>query len=140
MIQKDHPQPNQEAIEALKAATRQVVQPAPRNENPGSPTVASSVAHRAPGEPKQKLQSMPASENFAEAFVQKLTSIEKETAEVDEEMANVEKLWSSLVEKKKQLENRRNELTKVKDKITTLNKEMDDVLSKELGVRNYLVL
>jgi len=65
---------------------------------------------------------------FAEEFVQKLTSIEKEKAAVDEEMANVEKLWSSLVEKKKTLENRRNELIKIKDRLKELDKEMSSVL------------
>ena len=68
---------------------------------------------------------------FAEEFVQKLTSIEKETAEVDEEIAKAEKLWASLAEKKKQLEARRNELTKVKDKLKELNKEMSDVLKSQ---------
>jgi len=67
---------------------------------------------------------------FAEEFVQKLVSIEREKAAVDEEMAKVEKLWSGLVEKKKQLEARRNELTKVKDKLNELDKEMNDVLGK----------
>ena len=65
---------------------------------------------------------------FAEEFVQKLASIEREKAAVDEEMANMEKLWSSLTEKKKRLETRRNELIKVKDKLKELDKEMSDTL------------
>lgn len=66
---------------------------------------------------------------FAEEFVQKMASIERKKAAVDEEIAKAEKLWSSLAEKKKTLESRRNELIKVKDKLTVLNKEMDNVLS-----------
>ncbi|GEM_PF-2368196 len=68
---------------------------------------------------------------FAEEFVQKLAFIEQETAAVDEEMAKVEKLWSSLVEKKQQLEARRSGFVKVKDKLKELDKEMSDVLKSQ---------
>lgn len=122
MIPNDHPQSNPEAIEALKAATRQVVQPTPSNDE----------------NPKQKLESMPASETFAEAFVRKITSVEQEKAKiekeqlvVEQELARVEKFQSSLTEKKKQLENRKTELIKVKDKLKELDKEMSDVLKSQ---------
>ena len=135
MVENDHPQSNQGAIEALKAATRQVVQPASRNGNPDSPIVMNPVADTARGESKQKLQSMRTHENFAEAFVKKITSVEQEKAKieqeqlvVDQELARVEKLQSDLTEKKKQLEQRRNELTQVKDKLTALDKEMSEAL------------
>lgn len=129
MVEKDHPQSNPGVIEALKAATRQVVQLAPDNE------------------PKQKPQSTPASvlssfgeakpvfENFAEAFIKKITSVEQEKAKieqeqlvVDQELSRVEKLQTDLFEKKKQLENRRNELIQVKDKLTALDKEINKLL------------
>jgi predicted transcriptional regulator len=127
MIPNDQPQSNSEAIEALKAATRQVVQPTPSNdENPRSPTAASRMTH---------LESMPASKTFTEAFVRKITSVEQEKAKiekeqlvVEQELARVEKLQLSLTEKKKQLENRTTELIKVKDKLEELDKEMSDVL------------
>lgn len=140
MVQNDHLQFNSEAIEALKAATRQVVESAPRNENPGSPTMTSPVADTARGEPKQKLQSMPASENFAEAFMRKITSVEQEQPVVEQELDRIEKLQSDLTEKKQQLENRRNELTKVEDKLKELDKEMSDVLKTRKGwgiLKNY---
>ena len=92
MVENDHPQSNSEVIEALKAATRQVVHPVKGiasngvqpAENFGSPVVVTSpVAHTARGELKQKSQSTLVSENFAEEFVKKLASIEQEKAEVD---------------------------------------------------------
>ncbi len=135
MIQQDHPQSNPGAIEALKAATRQVVQPAPRDEHSGSPDHMNPVAPTARGESKQKLQSMPASANLAEAFVRKITSVEQEKAKieqeqlvVEQELARVEKLQSGLTEKKKQLENRRGKLINVKDKLTALDREISEVL------------
>lgn len=110
MVENNPPQSNPGAIEALKAATRQVVQP-----TPGS-------------EPKQKLESMPASETFADAFVRKITSVEQEKAKIEKEQLVVEqeldrvgKLQSGLIERKKQLDNRRNELTTVKDKLKELD-------------------
>jgi len=68
---------------------------------------------------------------FAEEFIQKLTSIEQEKAAVDEEMSKVENLWSSLIEKKKQLKVRIDELTNVKDKLQELDKEMNKVLKSK---------
>ncbi len=145
MVQNDHLQSNPGAIEALKAATRQVVHPIRGDasngvqpaENPGSLAMTSPAAPTARGEPKQKPQLMPASGNFAEVFVRKITSIEQEKAKiekeqlvVEQELSRVEKLQSDLTEKKKQLENRRNELIQVKDKLTALDKEMTDFLSK----------
>lgn len=136
MVQQDHPQSNPGAIEALKAATRQVGQPAPRDEHFGSPTVESPVTHTARGEPKQKLQSKPAaSANFAEAFVRKITAVEQEKAKieqeqlvVEQELARVLKLQSGLTEKKQQLEQRRNGLIHVKDKLSALDKEINEML------------
>ena len=104
------------AIEMLKAARNQVIQ---------ADKGGSAFENMARGQnpiPRQ------APNKFAEEFVQKLASIEKEKAAVDEEMAKVENLWSSLAEKKKTLENRRNELIKVKDKLKELDKEMSNVL------------
>lgn len=136
MAQRDHLRSDPGVIEALKAATRQVVQPAPHDEHSGSPTMANPVATR--GEPKQKPQSMPAPETFAEAFVRKITSveqekaaIEKEQVAVDQEIDRVLKLQTGLTEKKEQLENRRNELIKVKDKLKELDKEMSNVLTPQ---------
>ena len=120
-MQNDHSQSNPGVIEALKAATRQVRQPAPRDEQFDLP--------------KQKPQPMTVFENFAEAFVKKITSveqekvaIEKEQLVVEQELSRVEKLHTDLIEKKKQLETRRNELIKIKDKLTALDKEMSDAL------------
>lgn len=117
MVQKDHPQFNLGAIEVLKAATRQVIQPTPNNENSG------------------ESQSIPASLNFVEAFVGKITSIEQEKAKIekeqlviDQELARIEKLQLGLIEKKKQLEQRRNELIQVKNKLITLDKEISEVI------------
>ena len=112
---------NSGAIDALKAATHQVRQPAPRDEQFDSP--------------KQKPQPMPVFENFAEAFIKKITSveqerdkIEKEQLVVEQELSRVEKIHTDLLEKKKQLENRRNEFIKVNDKLKELDKEMSDAL------------
>lgn len=142
MVEKN-PQSNPGAIEALKAATRQVGQSAAIDENPGSPTVTYTARGDRPtlarppvgSEPKQKPQSMPASETFAEAFVRKITSVEQEKAEiekeqlaVDQELNRAEQLRLRLIEKKKQLENRRNELITVKDKLIALDEELSKVL------------
>jgi len=121
MIENDHLQSNSGAIEALKAATRQVRQPAPRDEQFDLP--------------KQKPQPMTVFENFAEAFARKITSveqekvaIEKEQLVVEQELSQVEKLHTDLIEKKKQLENRKNELEQVKDKLAVLDKEISEAL------------
>jgi hypothetical protein len=136
MVQQDHSQSNPGVIETLKAATRQVGQPSPRDEHFGSPTVESPVAHTARGEPERKLQSMPvASANSAEAFVRKITAVEQEKAKieqeqlvVEQELARVKKLQLGLTEKKQQLEQRRNGLVRVKDKLSALDKEINEIL------------
>ncbi|MDP3043369.1 MAG: hypothetical protein Q8N21_03125 [bacterium] len=104
-----NPQFDPKTIETLKAARNQVVQVNKVREN----------------------FSNGASNKFAEEFVQKLASIERETAAVDEEIVKMEKIWLNLIEKKKQLENRRNELSKVKDKLKELDKEMSDALKSQ---------
>lgn len=133
MNQSNYPKSNPEAIEVLKAATRQVAQPAPRNEYSGSPTETNPAAR---SEPKQKPQSIPASANFAETFVRKITSIEQEKTKIEkeqlavqQELDRVQKFQSDLTEKKKQLEQRRNELIQVKDQLTALDKEISEVLN-----------
>ncbi len=117
-MNQQYQQLDSKAIEALKAARNQVIQADKRrNED-------ANINKENPA-PKQVYNK------FAEEFVQKLASVEKEKAAIDEEMANVEKLWSSLVEKKKKLEGRRNELIKVKDKLQELDKEMSNVLKSQ---------
>ena len=116
-----YPQPDPKTIETLKAARNQVIQADPVRKSQFSNGASKSEDPS----PKQ------AHNKFAEEFVQKLASIEQEKAAVDEEMAEVEKLWSSLVEKKKTLENRRNELIKVKDRLEELDKEMNNVLRSQ---------
>lgn len=135
MIQTDQPKFNPDAVAALKAATRQVVQPAaPNIVNFGSPT-ASLVVKTDPGESKQTLQPSHPHKNFAEAFVGKITSVEQATAKieqerlvVEQELDRVEQLQSDLIAKKKQLENRSQELITVKDKLTALDKELSEAL------------
>lgn len=134
MIQQEQGKSNPGTIEALKAATRQVVQLAPRKENFSSPTVTSPVAAVVVGKPRQKSQPM-SYENFAEAFVEKITLVEQERAKiekeqfvVDQELGRLEKIQSDLTEKKKQLETKSYELIKVKDKLKELDKEMSDTL------------
>ena len=121
-----NPQFDLKVIETLKAARNQVIQadkgPLRSRESEASGSAAKSMAGGQNPIPRQ------AHNKFAEEFVQKLASVEQEKAAVDEEMAKVEKLWSGLVEKKKTLENRRNELIKVKDKLKELDKEMSNVL------------
>jgi|GEM_PF-6096429 len=128
---------NSATIAALKAATLQVARPASSEANFDSPIVMSLVAPTIPGGHKQKsqFQSTPASENFAEAFVGKITSVEQEKVEiekeqlvVDQELSRAEQLRLDLITKKKQLENRRNELIAVKDKLAALDKELSEVL------------
>jgi len=110
--QSIHQQFNADSIDVLKAASNQVIREETK-ETPKAPAL---------GLDKQE-------EGLAERFTQKLILIEKEKKLVDQEMAKIEKVWSSLVEKKKQLEKRREGLVKVKDKLTSLNKEMDAVLN-----------
>lgn len=110
---------DQKTIETLRVASSQVTQ-ADRS-NGGNTTIKRN----------QNLDPKQAHNQFAEEFVQKLTSLEREQAMIEEEMVNVEKLWSSLVEKKKALENRRNELIKIKDRLKELDKEMSDVLKSQ---------
>ncbi len=108
-------------IETLKAASNQVTQADPIRKSQSSNGASKSEDPS----PKQ------AHNKFAEEFVQKLAAIEQKKAAVDEEMAEVENLWSSLVEKKKTLESRRNELIKVKDKLIELDKEMNNALRSQ---------
>lgn len=135
MIQTDQPKFNPDAIAALKAATRQVVKPAPSVADFGLPVVNPVVQTSDSGESKQKLQSRRPPENFAEAFVQKITSVEQATAEIeqeqialDQELSRVEQLRSDLIAKKKQLENRSHELIIIKDKLAILDKELTEAL------------
>lgn len=135
MIQTEQSKFNPTVIEALKAATRQVVQPESSVANFGSPTVSSVFQTTASGALKQKIQSRRSSENFAEAFVGKITSVEQAIAEikqeqlvVDQELSTVEQRQLDLIVKKKQLENRSNELITVKDKLNALDKELSEVL------------
>ncbi len=111
---------DQKTIETLKAARNQVMQ---------APLKAVPLTGQADSRNESPKQAQfPMRNKFAEEFIQKLASIEQKTAAVEEEMAKVEKFWSTLVEKKKQLETRRSELTKVKDKLKELDKEMGDAL------------
>lgn len=118
---------DQKTIETLKAARNQVMQADPIPEQArygagksgGESTNVNRGQNPSPKQPHNK---------FAEEFVQKLASIEQEKTAVDEEMAKVEKLWASLVDKKKQLEARRNELLKLQDKLKELDKEMSNAL------------
>lgn len=137
MIQTDQLKFNPDAIAALKAATRQVVQSEPSATNFGSPAmspVVQTTDHD--GKSKQKLQSKAHPPgDLAEAFVEKITSVEQAIAEieqeqlvVDQELSRVEQLQSDLIAKKKQLENRSHELITVKDKLTALDKELSEVL------------
>lgn len=103
MSQSIYQQPDPKIIETLKAARNQVVQ-ADKSEGENT-NVIDSGQNPSPKQARNK---------FAEEFIQKLTSIEKEIAEIDEEMAK--------------LKARKNELTKVEDKLKELDKEMGDVL------------
>ena len=119
MNQRSYQQFDPKTIETLKAARNQVIQ---ADKSRGENTNVNRVQNPNPKQAHNK---------FAEEFVQKLATIEQKKAAVDEEMAEVEKLWSSLVEKKKTLENRRNELIKVKDRLEELDKEMNNVLRSQ---------
>lgn len=138
MSQPVHQQFDIGTIETLKAARNQVVQAGKsRSENEEEAAVAPSlgVAQKSNKEVVEILATgqtqLAARSNFAEEFIQKLASLEQETTAVDEEIAKMEKIWLNLTEKKKQLENRRNELIKVKDKLKELDKEMSDVLKSQ---------
>ena len=128
MVQNDYPQSNPGTIEALKAARDQVIQADPPRKSQFSNGAGKSAAANFPRVEDKQESTVQVHNKFAEEFVRKLSSIEQEKVAVDEEMVKVEKLWSSLVEKKKQLEDRRNELTKVEDRLKELDKEMNDVL------------
>jgi len=109
---------NTNNLETLKAASSQVTQEKKEEKEEVKETP------KAPALGLDKKE-----ERLAERFAQKLILVEKEKRSVDQEMAKIERIWSSLVEKKKQLEKRREGLVKVKDKLASLNKEMDDVLN-----------
>lgn len=129
-----HQQFDPQTIEALKVARNQVVQAGPVKKSGFSNEVSKSmeentnITNRGQGLPPKQ----PAHNKFAEEFVQKLTAVEQETAAIDEEIAKMEKIWLNLTEKKKQLESRRDEFVKVKDKLKELDEAMSAVLSKEL--------
>ena len=135
MNQPVHQQFDTKAIETLKAARNQVVQadPAPEQARYGAGKSGNKDKNAAR---EEGLNPTPVQfavrDKFAEEFIQKLASLEQETTAVDEEIAKLEKIWLNLAEKKKQLENRRNELIKVKDKLKELDKEISGVLSKEV--------
>jgi hypothetical protein len=112
--------PNLKTIEMLKVARDQVMQA----DIAGEVTLPATGVQETP--PKQAQYTTP--NKFVKEFVEKLTSLDQEKAAVEEEMAKVEKLLSNLVEKKRQLENRRIGLIKVKDKLRELDKEMSDAL------------
>jgi len=131
MINMNQPyqQLDPKVIETLKAARNQVVQAVQnRNEDEQKINVVSSMSV---AQKNSKGSAGILVAGFAEEFLQKLASIEKETSAVDEEIAKMEKIWLNLVEKKKQLENRRSELIKVKDKLKELDKEMSSVLESQ---------
>ena len=146
MSQTDQPKFSPSAIAALKAATRQVVHPvrggasngvqsAASDEDFSLPIVMSPVAITPHDAPKQKLQPMQPHESFAESFVRKIASVEqekgvveKEQLIVDQELVRAQQLQADLIAKKEQLDNRRNELLAVKDKLITLDKELSEVL------------
>lgn len=143
-----NPQFNLKTLETLKAARNQVVQAECPEHSRGADKSSSEdgqavVAVSSVGVAQKSNKGyvkilvagqtpLAACDKFTEEFVQKITAMEQETAEVDKEIAKMEKIWLNLTEKKNQLEARRNELIKVRDKIITLNKEMGDVLSKKL--------
>lgn len=138
MSQPLYQQPDPKIIETLKAARNQVVQVS-KSRSEDEPEVAAvpsvAVAQKSSQGSVEILVTgqtqLAACSNFAEEFIQKLASIEQETAAVDEEIAKMEKIWLNLTEKKKQLENRRTELIKVKDKLKELDKEMSSVLEPQ---------
>ncbi len=114
MSQDVQTQLHSSAIASLKAATRQVVQSPP-----------SIVAPIGFGDSEKKLQPIRKHENFAEAFIGKVLSIENEKMEIEKK---IERLQSDFTIKKKQLEHRRDELMTVKDKLMAFDKELSDVL------------
>lgn len=150
-MNQQYQQLDPKTIETLKAARNQVIPKPQSDRDPGATRLGVQVDNGAgksggennklaPLENRNKeLKGQQLSKHiadkfltgFAEEFIQKLASIEQKTAAVDKEMAKVEKFWASLVEKKKQLEARRNELIKVKDKLKELDKEMSDVLKSQ---------
>lgn len=138
---------DQKTIETLKAARDQVMQAEKivgknmdleGGENPGPRQMYDKPDQLEIQnvQPKEQKLSKDIADNFltefAEEFVQKLAAIEREKAAVDEEMTKVENLWSSLTEKKKILEQRKNELIRLKDRLKELDKEMNNALKSQL--------
>ena len=109
MNQPIYQQPDPKTIETLKAARNQVIQ-TDKSENEDKNVNRGQNSN--PGEAQ-----FGAHNKFAEEFVQKAISLKQKKAAVDEEMTK--------------LEARRNELTKVEDKLKELDKEMSDVLKSQ---------
>ena len=136
MIETDQPTFNPSAIEALKAATQQVIQSTPSSDQADSLTVLNpTIQTVTTSEPKQKSSSRRSTENFADAFVDKITSFERAIATLDQEQLAVEQelklvaeRQSDLVSSQTQLGNRRKDFITIKDKLTVLDKELSAVL------------
>src|SRR3989338_5160940 len=120
-------------IEQLKVARNTVIQDSDTKREKSNPShqTTNEVTQELTSKSEKKFDSAVLSGDFAQTFVQKLASLERKKEAVEQEIAKIEKIYLSINEKKKQLEQRREEIIKTDEKLKALNKEIDTILQND---------
>ena len=120
-------------IEQLKVARNTVIQDSDTKSEKSNPShqTTNEVTQELTSKSEKKFDSAVLSGDFAQTFVQKLASLERKKEAVEQEIAKIEKIYLSINEKKKQLEQRREEIIKTDEKLKALNKEIDIILKND---------
>lgn len=117
-------------IEKLKVASSAVIQDSNTKRETSNPVhqTTNEVTQKLTSKSEKKFDPTALFGDFAQMFVQKLTSLERQKEAVEQEIVKIEKIYLSITEKKKQLEQRREKIIKMDEKLKALNKEIDTIL------------
>jgi uncharacterized protein (DUF3084 family) len=126
-MNQEHNQPQLDSgiIEMLKVARNQVIRASSKNNNEEKERPLGKQFENTTKPNSDELKY----KQFAESLVKKLISAEQALGSIEEELSGAERILLNIVEKKKQLEDKKGELIKVKDKIISLDKEVGDILN-----------
>ncbi len=134
-----------ESIEMLKTARNKVIQDVGegdqgggKRETPQAPT-GNPAASKTSLEPldqtsapifgvKSQATSGGKRDEFIEAFIEKLNSVEQAEKIIDQELTRIETLQVSLAKEKNQLASRKNKFSEIKKGLMALNKEIETLL------------
>lgn len=125
-------------IEMLKVIRNRVIQDAkgPEGKSLSNPvedeaSAGSTVQTQDPTLETESLATLRSErDEITEASARKFISVERAEEMITQDLARVEKLQLSLTEQKKQLESKRNKLREIKNKLTALSKEIDDMIQQ----------